>query len=441
MNINPLRKDRTIIIFMIFFVPLAGEISFYPVNETFRVSLGPPALFLFLLFLRKTTIIPGFLIAVLVVFFRVLLDFFMHAEFSWLHSFETHFPTFFFYFTYTCLFYLAKVNRFHHRFLIIGLLGIIIEILSDCAELLIQYIIFGFSITSISLSKLVLIALSHSFIVLGVFSMMKLYEVQSREIEVRKRNEHMLLHVSNLYEETIHLKKTLQNSEAITKKAYELYRGLNQNHNANSRLLKKVRPQLLEIAGEVHDIKKDNQRIFAGLLTLISNEGFTDYINITELIKIIVQANEKYARLLKKDIHFSYTIKGEHPHYHINIILSIINNLVANAVEAIQDRGTIKIEVSYQQNSVDFRIEDDGPGIPEKYRELIFKPGFTSKFDSMGVPSTGIGLTFVKDMITKLNGIVTFQSDSSKKRTVFTICLPVKNLVEKGDFHEFLYNR
>ncbi|MFB5661481.1 sensor histidine kinase [Alteribacillus sp. HJP-4] len=434
LNINPLlRTDRTIIIFMIFFVPLAGEISFYPINETFRVSLGPPALFLLLLFLRKSTIIPGFLTAVLVVFFRVLLDLLMHADFSLVHSFETHYPTFFFYFTYTCLFNLAKVNRFHHRFIIIGLLGIIIEILSNCAELLIQYMIFEFSITLVSLSKLVFIALSHSFIVLGIFSMMKLYEAQSREIEVRKRNEHMLLHVSNLYEETIHLKKTLYNSEAITKKAYELYRGLNQSDPTNSNLLKKIRQQLLEIAGEVHDIKKDNQRIFAGLSTLISNEGIIDYINITELINIIVQANEKYARLLKKDIHFSFTIKGEHPHYHTYIILSIINNLVANAVESIQNRGKINIEVGSQPNSVDFRIEDDGPGIPQKYRKLIFKPGFTSKFDSMGVPSTGIGLTFVKDIVTKLNGNVTFQSDSSEKGTVFTICLPVENLVGKED--------
>ncbi|MFC0560310.1 sensor histidine kinase [Halalkalibacter alkalisediminis] len=419
---------------MIFFVPLAGEINFYPINETFRVSLGPPTLFLFLLFLRKSAIIPGFLTAVLVVLFRMLLDFMMQSNFNWLISFETHYPTFFFYFTYTCLFYFAKVNRFHHRPWIIGLFGIIIEILSDFAELLMQYIVFGVRFPSGLLSEIVLIALFHSFMVLGVFSMMKLYEAQSREIEVRKRNEHMLLHVSNLYEETIHLKKTLQNSETITRKAYELYRELNQHHPIEDKLLKKTRQQLLEIAGEVHDIKKDSQRIFAGLSKLISNESFTDYVNITELIKIIVRANEKYASLLEKDIHFSFIIKGVHPSYHIYTILSIVNNLVANAVEAIQEKGTIKIEVSSQPpNSVEFRVEDDGPGISEKYRELIFKPGFTSKYDGMGNPSTGIGLTFVEDMVTKLNGNATFQSDTREKGTIFTICLPVENLIEKED--------
>ncbi|ARK30029.1 Sensor histidine kinase GlnK [Halalkalibacter krulwichiae] len=432
MNLYPLlKKERTIIIFMILFVPLAGEINFYPINETFRVSLGPPVLFLFLLFLRNTAIIPVFLTASVVVIFRILLDWFMLNNFNWLTSFESHYPTFFFYFTYTCLFYVMKVNRYHHSPLIIGLFGIIIELLSDFSELFVQYLVFGMTITSASLTEMVIIALSHSFMVLGVFSMMKLYETQSREREVRKHNEHMLMLVSNLYEESIHLKKSLQNSEAITRKAYELYRGLDQDQLINSNVIKSTRQQLLEIAGEVHDIKKDNQRIFAGLSKLITNESFSDYVHINELIHIIVRANEKYARLLEKEVKFSYTIEGVHSRYHIYTILSILNNVVANAVEAITDKGTIKIEAIAKQNSVEFSIEDDGVGIADKHKKLIFKPGFTSKYDLMGNPSTGIGLTFVEDMVTKLNGTVTFQSRHGNKGTVFIISLPVENLVEK----------
>jgi two-component system sensor histidine kinase YcbA len=432
LGIHPLfKKERAIIIFMIFFVPLAGEIHFYPINETFRVSLGPPTLFLFLLFLRKTAIIPGFLTAVLVVGFRMLLDLILGANFNWLASFETHYPSFFFYFTYTCLFYLLKVNRFHHRLVIIGFFGITIEILSNLVEIFFQYIIFRVTITSGSLFDMILIALSHSFMVLGVFSMMKLYEAQSREIEARKQNEHMLLHVSNLYEESIHLKKTLQNSETITMKTYKLYQELILNHKEDNTSLKKISQQLLEIAGEIHDIKKDNQRVYAGLSKLISNEGFSDYVNITDLIKIIVRANEKYAQFLEKNILFHYQIKGNHPPYHIYTILSMINNLVANAVEGINEKGTINIEAGFQENSVYFRIEDDGPGIIDKNRKLIFKPGFTTKFDSSGNPSTGIGLTFVEDMAKKFNGKVTFKSGSDIKGTVFMISLPVDNLVEK----------
>lgn len=78
-----------------------------------------------------------------------------------------------------------------------------------------------------------------------------------------------------------------------------------------------LRQQALQIAGEVHDVKKDNQRIFAGLSKLISDESFTDYMSVHELVNIIIRANAKYARLLEKDIQFVYKIDGVHPHYHI----------------------------------------------------------------------------------------------------------------------------
>ena len=55
---------------------------------------------------------------------------------------------------------------------------------------------------------------------------------------------------------------------------------------------------------------------------------------------------QKYARLLEKDIQFVYKIDGVHPHYHIYTILSIINNIVTNAVEAIQGMGTITIDIN-----------------------------------------------------------------------------------------------
>lgn len=61
-----------------------------------------------------------------------------------------------------------------------------------------------------------------------------------------------------------------------------------------------LRQQALQIAGEVHDVKKDNQRIFAGLSKLISDESFTDYMSVHELVNIIIRANAKYARLLEK---------------------------------------------------------------------------------------------------------------------------------------------
>jgi two-component system sensor histidine kinase YcbA len=301
-------------------------------------------------------------------------------------------------------------------------------------ELTMQYFVLGTTIKLAALSEILIIAISHSFIVLSFFTMMKLYEAQARERHIRKQNEHMLLLISNLYEESIHLKKTLVNAENITKKSYDLYKSLNglKNKWTTADSVEELRRQALKIAGEVHEIKKDNQRIFAGLSKLISVESFTDYMNLHELVSIIKRTNEKYAGLLRKDIQIVYSIKGDHPHYHVFTLLSIINNIVTNAVEAINDVGSITINIERKQNLIEFRIEDNGPGIAPKQKNLIFKPGFTSKYDHSGNPSTGMGLSFVKDVVEQLKGDISVEDRIGGTGSIFMIRLPVDHLIEKG---------
>ncbi|MDQ0247062.1 two-component system sensor histidine kinase YcbA [Bacillus fengqiuensis] len=435
MNLSTLvKKDIYILVLMMFTVPLAGEIKSFPLNETFRMSFGAPTFFFFLLLLRKMpAFLPGFLTGTVVVKFRILLDFIMQENFDWVSSFQIHYSSFFFYFTYACLFYLAKINRFQDRPVIIGLMGFVIEILSDCMELAVQYFVLDTTIALSALNEIIVIAFSHSFIVLSFFNMMKLYEAQSRERQTRKQNEHMLMLISNLYEESIHLKKTLKDAENITKKTYDLYKSLDDLTNEQVGFpIEDIQRHVLNIAGEVHEIKKDNQRIFAGLSKLISDESFTDYMPIHELVNIVIRANGKYAHLLGKDIQFVWVIKGMHPNYHIYTILSIINNVVANAVEAIKETGSITIDIDKKQDSIEFRIGDNGPGVTSRYQELIFEPGFTSKYDDAGNPSTGIGLSYVKEMVEQLQGDVTFQDGPEGKGSIFKIRLLVDRLIEKG---------
>ncbi|HWO96722.1 MAG TPA: sensor histidine kinase [Bacillus sp. (in: firmicutes)] len=435
LNLSTLvKKDIYILFLMMFTVPLAGEIKSFPLNETFRMSFGAPTFFFFLLLLRKMpSFLPGFLTGIVVVKFRILLDFFTQENFDWVSSFQTHYPSFFFYFTYACVFHITKINRFHRRPLIIGAGGFIIEIVADGVELIVQYFVLETTITFAALNEIIVIAFSHSFIVLSFFNMMKLYEAQSRERQIRKQNEHMLLLISNLYEESIHLKKTLKDAENITKKTYDLYKSLDGFTNEQVGFpIEDLQRQALNIAGEVHEVKKDNQRIFAGLSKLISDESFTDYMSIHELVHIIIRANEKYAHLLGKGIQFGCLIKGNHPPYHIYTVLSVINNVVANAVEAIKGAGNITINIDRKHDWVEFQISDNGPGVTSKYKDLIFEPGFTSKYDDEGYPSTGIGLSYVKEMVEQLEGDVALQDGPEGKGSIFTIRLLVDHLIEKG---------
>jgi two-component system sensor histidine kinase YcbA len=307
----------------------------------------------------------------------------------------------------------------------IGFLGFLIEIASDTVEMAVQFSGGQPIMIPDKLADIAVIAVSHTFIVLSFFNVMKLHEAQVREKQTRKQHEHMLMIVSNLYEETIHLKKTLKTTEHVTKESYQLYREMSGND-------RELGSRMLRLAGEIHEVKKDNQRIFAGLSKLISNERFRDYMDAAALIGLVIRINEKYAESLGKDIQFQSVIEGEHPDYHVFTVLSILNNLTANAVEAMGDRGEIRLTLRRaEDDTAEFQAEDDGPGIPEKIGEIVYDPGFTSKYDEFGTPSTGIGLSYVKEIVTELDGDISFHN--KPKGVIFTIQLPVRHLIaERG---------
>jgi two-component system sensor histidine kinase YcbA len=362
--------------------------------------------------------------------FRVLLDWMVGADFSLAVSLTLRYPTFFYYLTYSFLFYLMRVNRFQHP-LLIGCFGISIEIISSLVELMLyHFFVLGTAVTVGALNKIIIIAVFRSFFVLAFINMMKLYELRVKESQTRRENENMLMHLSNLYVESVYLKKTLQNAETITKESYNLYRSLNGYNNFQGLPIENWGQKALRIAGEVHEIKKDNQRIFAGLSKLISSESLPEYMNVNELAHIIVRINQTYAAMLGKKIEIVSQIRGQHPNYHIFLLLSFINNLVANAVEAIEDTGTITVSIDKDDQWVDCKVIDDGPGVPSKYTQLIFKPGFTSKYREDGTPSTGIGLSYIKDMAEELGGEVTLLPQ--EHGCIFTVRLPIFSLVEKG---------
>jgi signal transduction histidine kinase len=71
-------------------------------------------------------------------------------------------------------------------------------------------------------------------------------------------------------------------------------------------------------------------------------------------------------------------------------------NLIANAVDAMEGRGTLRLTARRERDEVVVRISDTGPGIPEAARARIFDPFFTSKPPGAG---TGLGLHIVQNIV------------------------------------------
>ena len=94
-------------------------------------------------------------------------------------------------------------------------------------------------------------------------------------------------------------------------------------------------------------------------------------------------------------------------------------NLIHNALQAMQNSGTLEVDISKKDSHVIVAITDSGCGIPEEIREKIFMPFFTTKPQGEG---SGLGLDIVKRIIEKHNGQIQFESLPG--RTTFTVTLP-----------------
>lgn len=99
----------------------------------------------------------------------------------------------------------------------------------------------------------------------------------------------------------------------------------------------------------------------------------------------------------------------------------VFTNLLANAVDACQDKPVCSIKIDEVQNDgvITISIQDNGEGIPEEMRSKIFTPNFTTK-----TSGTGLGLAMTKSIVEQAKGNIWFETEEGKG-TTFYVQLPV----------------
>jgi signal transduction histidine kinase len=97
-------------------------------------------------------------------------------------------------------------------------------------------------------------------------------------------------------------------------------------------------------------------------------------------------------------------------------------NLLMNACDALDGRGTIRIVTRAQSPGVMLRFEDDGPGMPPEVLSRIFEPFFTTKAVGKG---TGLGLSLSHGIVARHGGHMEVDSRPGAGAR-FTIRLPLE---------------
>ena len=96
-------------------------------------------------------------------------------------------------------------------------------------------------------------------------------------------------------------------------------------------------------------------------------------------------------------------------------------NLLINAIQAIEEKGKIKIKTWEKDGSIWIRISDTGCGISRQNQSKIFEPFFTTKDVGKG---TGLGLSISYEIIQRHKGEISFESKEGRG-TTFIISIPI----------------
>jgi two-component system sensor histidine kinase CreC len=75
-----------------------------------------------------------------------------------------------------------------------------------------------------------------------------------------------------------------------------------------------------------------------------------------------------------------------------------LSNLIQNSIDFSMPGDWITISSRIEQGRLFLRVDDEGPGIPDHYREKVFDKFFSLQRPDTGKKSTGLGLNFVREV-------------------------------------------
>jgi two-component system, OmpR family, phosphate regulon sensor histidine kinase PhoR len=155
----------------------------------------------------------------------------------------------------------------------------------------------------------------------------------------------------------------------------------------------------------------------------LKKEAFNLRSLVDEVVQIMkLQFGKSNAKVGVTTAGDNFTIEADRLH-----ITSVLYNLIDNALKYSGPDPAIMIKLSsLPENMIELQIEDNGPGIAKEYQSRIFEKFFRiTDGDKHNTKGYGLGLSYVKEIITHHKGQITFNTETGKGCT-FIIKLPGK---------------
>ncbi len=187
--------------------------------------------------------------------------------------------------------------------------------------------------------------------------------------------------------------------------------------------------KILQAITSIHSATDNSYKLLENLLQWARNQSdnIEFYKENYELEYIVKQAvNYSNPLAQKKDISiivsFDSTTKIS---VDINMILTVLRNLISNAIKYTNRNGEIHIQTFTENESLIIELKDNGIGMTQSKIDKLFK--ISEKVTTLGTEKevgTGLGLLLCKDFIEKHNGKIWVKSEVNKG-TSFFISIPI----------------
>lgn len=378
-------------------VALASEISIGIMNNDFRISAGIISFAIFLFYYKDLNpITTGILSGTMMFILRLGVYYLTNGNVD--NIIISYLLEIIFYISYSLIysFLMNRKNKEDMDF-VFGTL-IISDFSANLIEMILRLSIERFEITSRILAILLLVSIVRSTIAWLVLNGLRYYRLLLLKQEHENRYKKLLWLTSKLTTEMYWIEKNMENIEKVMSESYQLFEKINLNENSEE-----WGGMALNIARDVHEIKKENGLVVRGIQDITEKELKDKSMDFKDLMNILYETMHREIRLLGKDIKLRIHI-GESfytsKHYYL---MSMFRNLAMNSIDAmgsLEKQGEFNITHMSDNKTHYFTVSDNGTGIDEESLNNIFSPGYSTKINyNTGEINRGLGLSIVKYIV------------------------------------------
>lgn len=196
-------------------------------------------------------------------------------------------------------------------------------------------------------------------------------------------------------------------------------------HLLNDELEDKLNPELKKLFLAISRLGQFGLNLLNDLLDYSRIESGEKKLNLTKtdpvrLIKEIVNLNSYFASTNNVALVFQPVNTIRQIKIDTQAFQQILNNLISNAIKYSPKHSKVEVGIIPEEGFYTFYVKDEGPGIPEKEQEKLFKPFFTTSVKPRNnEKSTGLGLWIVNMLVEIHGGKVWIDSEVGKGTAIY----------------------